>query len=191
MLGYGKEKKGMRALVQWPVSWLPASTPQGTMCIFGWAWGSRRGAGSASAAAPAAHLSSAAPLQLPCSRQWFTQGAPPFDGLPPSVCRAAGTTRRDSEMSGDREVQRTMLELLNQLDGFSSNDSVKIIAATNRPDILDPALMRSGGQRCSPAQHCCRLPGSPATTAALPRPFFGGGQEAGAGAEQSRVRCSY
>ena len=56
----------------------------------------------------------------------------------------AGTTRRDSEMSGDREVQRTMLELLNQLDGFSSSDEVKIIAATNRPDILDPALMRSG-----------------------------------------------
>lgn len=57
---------------------------------------------------------------------------------------AIGTTRRDSEMTGDREVQRTMLELLNQLDGFSSADDVKIIAATNRPDILDPALMRSG-----------------------------------------------
>lgn len=57
---------------------------------------------------------------------------------------AVGTTRRDNEMSGDREVQRTMLELLNQLDGFSSTDDVKIIAATNRPDTLDPALMRSG-----------------------------------------------
>lgn len=57
---------------------------------------------------------------------------------------AIGTTRRDSELSGDREVQRTMLELLNQLDGFSSQDDVKIIAATNRPDTLDPALMRSG-----------------------------------------------
>ena len=126
--------------------------------------------------------------------------APPFG--PPD---AIGTTRRDSEMTGDREVQRTMLELLNQLDGFSSTggvglggwvgcgplrcqlhsppgrrpaptccwgrplalivrsfatspptthtythththapDDVKIIAATNRPDILDPALMRSG-----------------------------------------------
>ena len=57
---------------------------------------------------------------------------------------AIGTKRFDSEVSGDREVQRTMLELLNQLDGFSSDDNIKIIAATNRADILDPALMRSG-----------------------------------------------
>jgi len=57
---------------------------------------------------------------------------------------AVGTTRRDAEQSGDREVQRTMLELLNQLDGFSPTEDVKIIAATNRPDTLDPALMRSG-----------------------------------------------
>ncbi|CAD7955780.1 unnamed protein product [Amoebophrya sp. A120] len=48
------------------------------------------------------------------------------------------------ELSGVREVQRTMLELLNQLDGFSGNADVKIIAATNRPDVLDPALLRSG-----------------------------------------------
>ncbi|KAH0642172.1 hypothetical protein KY285_033036 [Solanum tuberosum] len=46
-----------------------------------------------------------------------------------------------SEVSGDREVQRTMLELLNQLDGFSNDDRIKVIAATNRADILDPALM--------------------------------------------------
>ncbi|KAL3132732.1 TATA-binding protein [Trebouxia sp. C0010 RCD-2024] len=57
---------------------------------------------------------------------------------------AIGTKRFDSEVSGDREVQRTMLELLNQLDGFSSDENIKIIAATNRADILDPALMRSG-----------------------------------------------
>ncbi|KAI8587612.1 26S proteasome regulatory subunit 6A [Geranomyces variabilis] len=57
---------------------------------------------------------------------------------------AVGTKRFDSEKSGDREVQRTMLELLNQLDGFSSDDSIKVIAATNRIDILDPALLRSG-----------------------------------------------
>ncbi|ELR15479.1 26S protease regulatory subunit 6a, putative [Acanthamoeba castellanii str. Neff] len=57
---------------------------------------------------------------------------------------AIGTKRFDSDKSGDREVQRTMLELLNQLDGFSSDLSVKVIAATNRIDILDPALLRSG-----------------------------------------------
>lgn len=57
---------------------------------------------------------------------------------------AIGTKRFDSEESGDREVQRTMLELLNQLDGFNSNNKIKVIAATNRPDILDPALLRSG-----------------------------------------------
>uniref|UniRef100_A0A8C7H749 Proteasome 26S subunit, ATPase 3 n=1 Tax=Oncorhynchus kisutch TaxID=8019 RepID=A0A8C7H749_ONCKI len=57
---------------------------------------------------------------------------------------AIGTKRFDSEKSGDREVQRTMLELLNQLDGFQSKMQVKVIAATNRIDILDPALLRSG-----------------------------------------------
>jgi len=57
---------------------------------------------------------------------------------------AVGTKRFDSETNGDREVQRTMLELLNQLDGFSPSEDVKVIAATNRIDILDPALLRSG-----------------------------------------------
>jgi 26S proteasome regulatory subunit T5 len=57
---------------------------------------------------------------------------------------AIGTKRFDSEKSGDREVQRTMMELLNQMDGFSNDDVIKVIAATNRPDILDPALLRSG-----------------------------------------------
>jgi len=57
---------------------------------------------------------------------------------------AIGTKRFDSEKAGDREVQRTMLELLNQLDGFSSTSDIKVIAATNRVDILDPALLRSG-----------------------------------------------
>uniref|UniRef100_A0A7S0Z5Z3 AAA+ ATPase domain-containing protein n=1 Tax=Hemiselmis tepida TaxID=464990 RepID=A0A7S0Z5Z3_9CRYP len=57
---------------------------------------------------------------------------------------AVGTKRFDSEVSGDREVQRTMLELLNQLDGFSSDTRIKVVAATNRIDILDPALLRSG-----------------------------------------------
>jgi len=57
---------------------------------------------------------------------------------------AIGTKRFDSDTTGDREVQRTMLELLNQLDGFSSDARIKVIAATNRVDILDPALLRSG-----------------------------------------------
>jgi 26S proteasome regulatory subunit T5 len=57
---------------------------------------------------------------------------------------AVGTKRFDSEKAGDREVQRTMLELLNQLDGFGSDERIKVIAATNRVDILDPALLRSG-----------------------------------------------
>ena len=57
---------------------------------------------------------------------------------------AIGTKRFDSEINGDREVQRTMLELLNQLDGFSTSNDIKVIAATNRIDILDPALLRSG-----------------------------------------------
>jgi 26S proteasome regulatory subunit T5 len=57
---------------------------------------------------------------------------------------AVGTKRFDSQKSGDREVQRTMLELLNQLDGFASDDRIKVLAATNRIDVLDPALLRSG-----------------------------------------------
>ena len=65
--------------------------------------------------------------------------------------------RFDSEKAGDREVQRTMLELLNQLDGFSSHDGIKVIAATNRIDILDPALLRSGAY-CSVRMHESRQP---------------------------------
>merc|ERR1712137_530206 len=57
---------------------------------------------------------------------------------------AIGTKRFGGDQSGDREVQRTMLELLSQLDGFASNQMVKVIAATNRPDVLEPALLRSG-----------------------------------------------
>jgi 26S proteasome regulatory subunit T5 len=56
---------------------------------------------------------------------------------------AIGTKRGGGE-NESREVHRTMLELLNQLDGFQQNDTIKVIAATNRPDILDPALLRSG-----------------------------------------------
>ncbi|KAM3146941.1 26S proteasome regulatory subunit 8 A [Paramecium bursaria] len=55
-----------------------------------------------------------------------------------------GGARVDGERGGDSEVQRTMLELLNQLDGFETTQNIKIIMATNRIDILDPALLRPG-----------------------------------------------
>merc|ERR1712050_492894 len=57
---------------------------------------------------------------------------------------AVGTKRNDSNSGGEREIQRTMLELLNQLDGFDSRGDVKAIMATNRIDSLDPALIRPG-----------------------------------------------
>ena len=57
---------------------------------------------------------------------------------------AVGTKRYDSGSSGEREIQRTMLELLNQLDGFDERNDVKVIMATNRIDSLDPALIRPG-----------------------------------------------
>lgn len=57
---------------------------------------------------------------------------------------AIGGKRSDDSNSSDREVQRTLMELLNQMDGFKDLDDVKIIMATNRPDILDPALLRPG-----------------------------------------------
>jgi len=53
-----------------------------------------------------------------------------------------GSSRTDGK--GDSEVQRTMLELLNQLDGFETTQNIKIIMATNRIDILDDALLRPG-----------------------------------------------
>jgi proteasome regulatory subunit len=55
----------------------------------------------------------------------------------------ASKRTQDSQVS-DREVQRTLMQLLAELDGFKSLDNVKIIAATNRPDILDPAILRPG-----------------------------------------------
>jgi len=57
---------------------------------------------------------------------------------------AIGAKRLDGSTSGDREVQRTLMQLLAELDGFDALNDVKIIAATNRPDILDDALLRPG-----------------------------------------------
>lgn len=57
---------------------------------------------------------------------------------------AIGTKRYDASSSGEREIQRTMLELLNQLDGFDERGDVKVIMATNRIESLDPALIRPG-----------------------------------------------
>ena len=57
---------------------------------------------------------------------------------------AIGGQRFDDGAGGDNEVQRTMLELLNQLDGFDNRGNIKVLMATNRPDTLDPALVRPG-----------------------------------------------
>mmetsp|Transcript_27649 Transcript_27649/g.52634 ORF Transcript_27649/g.52634 Transcript_27649/m.52634 type:complete len:398 (+) Transcript_27649:145-1338(+) len=57
---------------------------------------------------------------------------------------AIGGRRFSEGTSADREIQRTLMELLNQLDGFDVLGKVKMIMATNRPDVLDPALLRPG-----------------------------------------------
>jgi 26S proteasome regulatory subunit T2 len=57
---------------------------------------------------------------------------------------AVGTKRYDSTSGGEKEIQRTMLELLNQLDGFDDKNDVKVIMATNKIETLDPALIRPG-----------------------------------------------
>jgi len=57
---------------------------------------------------------------------------------------AIGGARFDDGAGGDNEVQRTMLEMINQLDGFDPRGNIKVLMATNRPDTLDPALLRPG-----------------------------------------------
>ncbi|KAJ1724228.1 26S proteasome regulatory subunit 6B [Coemansia erecta] len=57
---------------------------------------------------------------------------------------AVATKRFDAQTGADREVQRILLELLNQMDGFDQTSNVKVIMATNRADTLDPALLRPG-----------------------------------------------
>lgn len=57
---------------------------------------------------------------------------------------AIGGRRFSEGSSADREIQRTLMELLNQMDGFDHLGQTKLIMATNRPDTLDPALLRPG-----------------------------------------------
>eukprot|EP00828_Plagiopyla_frontata_P046904 TRINITY_DN850_c0_g1_i1.p1 TRINITY_DN850_c0_g1~~TRINITY_DN850_c0_g1_i1.p1 ORF type:complete len:429 (-),score=82.87 TRINITY_DN850_c0_g1_i1:80-1366(-) len=57
---------------------------------------------------------------------------------------AIGGARHDDGAGSDNEVQRTMLEIVNQLDGFEARGNIKVLMATNRPDTLDPALVRPG-----------------------------------------------
>nr|CAD1839474.1 unnamed protein product [Ananas comosus var. bracteatus] len=57
---------------------------------------------------------------------------------------AIGGARFDDGVGGDNEIQRTMLEIVNQLDGFDARGNIKVLMATNRPDTLDPALLRPG-----------------------------------------------
>merc|ERR1711912_223707 len=57
---------------------------------------------------------------------------------------AIATARFDAQTGADREVQRILMEMLNQMDGFDQSVNVKVIMATNRADTLDPALLRPG-----------------------------------------------
>jgi proteasome regulatory subunit len=57
---------------------------------------------------------------------------------------AIAAKRMNDVQSGEREVNRTLMQLLSEMDGFAVNDKIRIIAATNRIDILDPAILRPG-----------------------------------------------
>lgn len=85
---------------------------------------------------------------------------------------AIATKRFDAQTGADREVQRILLELLTQMDGFDQSVNVKVIMATNRQDTLDPALLRPGRldrkvqfarlcvSSCADYSHCfCNLSG--------------------------------
>ena len=85
------------------------------------------------------------------ARAWFASYSswpgkphrPSFSWMRSTPSDPQGPKAEGSE-GGDSEVQRTMLELLNQLDGFKPSQNIKVITATNRIDILDPALLRRG-----------------------------------------------
>ena len=57
---------------------------------------------------------------------------------------AVGGARFDDGAGGDSEVQRTVLEIVNQLDGFDNRGNVRVLTVANMPDTLDPALLRPG-----------------------------------------------
>ncbi|NDB94420.1 MAG: AAA family ATPase [Euryarchaeota archaeon] len=57
---------------------------------------------------------------------------------------AIGSKRLDSTTSGDREVHRTLMQLLSEMDGFTPSEGISVIAATNRMELLDKALLRPG-----------------------------------------------
>lgn len=61
---------------------------------------------------------------------------------PPLISGGSRTGGDDS--GGDNEVQRTMLQIVTELDGFDPRGNIKVLMATNRPDTLDPALLRPG-----------------------------------------------
>ena len=67
----------------------------------------------------------------------------PMCPSPSAPLPSPGTRFSDGDGSSN-EVQRTMLELINQLDGFDPRGNIKVLMATNRPDTLDPALLRPG-----------------------------------------------
>eukprot|EP00003_Mantamonas_plastica_P002458 TRINITY_DN11867_c0_g1_i4.p1 TRINITY_DN11867_c0_g1~~TRINITY_DN11867_c0_g1_i4.p1 ORF type:complete len:209 (+),score=51.66 TRINITY_DN11867_c0_g1_i4:111-737(+) len=83
------------------------------------------------------------PSFLPCHKLTYISPSPlPF---PLSLSFSLSLAGIDGKGGGgDSEVQRTMLELLNQLDGFESTQNIKVLMCTNRIDILDPALLRPG-----------------------------------------------
>lgn len=57
---------------------------------------------------------------------------------------AGGSRTGGDDSGGDNEVQRTMLQIVTELDGFDPRGNIKVLMATNRPDTLDPALLRPG-----------------------------------------------
>lgn len=64
--------------------------------------------------------------------------------MQPSINIDYFSRRFDAQTGADREVQRVLIELLNQMDGFEQNVNIKVIMSTNRADTLDPALLRPG-----------------------------------------------